>query len=310
MDSLSYVLQGIRLKTAIYGTVWLRPPWGVRIAGGEAAVFHAVTAGRCTFRLDDERSTIEVATGDVIVVPHGHAHTFQDDPLSPVRTIDLAAAARSGRRPPRQKAGGEATATGVVCGQFWFEDDKVHPLVATLPAAIHLRAADDARAADWFEPMLRFVAHENDRSTAGGDAIVTRFADVIVLQAIRTHLASMPLDERRWARALTDDKLCAALRLLHEHPEKPWTVAELARRAATSRSALAVRFATLIGEPPLQYLTRLRMHRAERLLRANGASLAEIASSVGYATEAAFSRAFKRAAGVAPGAYRRRSVGK
>ena len=158
--------------------------------------------------------------------------------------------------------------------------------------------------------MLRFVAHENDRSTAGGDAIVTRFADVIVLQAIRTHLASMPLDERRWARALTDDKLCAALRLLHEHPEKPWTVAELARRAATSRSALAVRFATLIGEPPLQYLTRLRMHRAERLLRANGASLAEIASSVGYATEAAFSRAFKRAAGVAPGAYRRRSVGK
>lgn len=154
--------------------------------------------------------------------------------------------------------------------------------------------------------MLQFVALENEARAPGTDAALARLSDVIVIQAIRAHLAELPADGDDWLHALADPQVGTALGLIHEHPEVPWTVTRLASHVGLSRSAFAARFTELVGRAPLQYLTYWRMQRAQRLLRAGSAGIAQIAAQVGYQTEPAFSRAFKRWVGVAPGRYRRR----
>jgi transcriptional regulator GlxA family with amidase domain len=174
-------------------------------------------------------------------------------------------------------------------------------LIATLPPLIHFSAACDGARARWIEPMVRSIALELD--TPGFAAVLARLSDVVIMQVIRSHVSSSA-----WVRALADPQLGSALALIHQHPERPWTVSELAARVGVSRSVFARRFKELVGESPLHYLTRLRMHEAQRLLRTSRAGIGEIAAQVGYQTEPAFSRAFKRSVGVAPGAFRRRHL--
>jgi AraC-like DNA-binding protein len=298
------MLTTVRLRTAVYGTVWLRPPWGVRIPSERAAAFHAVVSGRCWFRLDDGGVPSLLGPGDVVVLAHGDAHTFSDDPRSPVHTIELH------DTPPRDlpKAPPDVedpSATTVLCGHMWFDDEQANPLVAMLPAALFFRAAQEGHPVEWLESMIRFVARETDDPCIGSEAVLARLSDVIVIQAIRAHLAGLPVDGHGWLHALADRQLGGALALMHAHPETPWTVARLASEVGTSRSALALRFTSVVGEPPLRYLTRWRVQCAKRLLRGTSASIAEVAERVGYRTEPAFSRAFKRWAGAAPSAFRR-----
>jgi AraC-like DNA-binding protein len=187
-------------------------------------------------------------------------------------------------------------------------DQEANPLVDMLPAVLHFRGTTDGRPAGWLEPVLRIVALETDERALGADAVLARLSDVIVIQAIRAHLANLPLGGHGWLHALADAQLGAALALIHEHPEAPWTVEKLASEVGMSRSSFAVRFTAMVGEAPLRYVTRWRIHCAQRLLRANGAKVAEVAARVGYTTEPAFSCAFKRWAGQAPGEFRREAL--
>jgi len=306
MDALSYMLQMVRLRTSIYTTVQLRVPWGIGIPRSEAAVFHEVLAGRCWMWIGDARkadSPIELAAGDVVVVPHGHAHNFCDRLGSP---IEMLAPMTADTLPPPPDLEDDPKATQIICGLLWFDDRSANPLVSMLPPLIQLRAAAQGKPASWLAPLLQVVALESRAARLGSDAVLARLSDVFVVQAIRAHLAELPLSERGWLRALADARLGAALQLIHQHPEAHWTVAQLARRVGLSRSSFAARFSELVGEPPLAYATRWRMHYAQRLLRASSDGVARIAERVGYKAEPAFSRAFKRFVGLAPGEFRRR----
>jgi AraC-like DNA-binding protein len=172
------------------------------------------------------------------------------------------------------------------------------PPVIVLPGEL-------SRSVHWLEPTLKFIACEAQSGRPGAQTVVSRLADVLFIQIVRGYLATLPASSSGWLGALGDSQIGAALGFIHQSPELDWTVQSLAAKVAMSRSAFASRFARLVGEPPLAYVTRWRMQKAAGLLRQSSATLANIAERVGYDSEAAFSKAFKRAVGSAPGAYRR-----
>jgi len=198
---------------------------------------------------------------------------------------------------------GGAQAT-LVTGSFHFEDRRNNPLLSVLPNLIVL-PGEMSRNVHWLEPTLKFIACEAASGRPGAQTVVSRLADVLFIQIVRGYLATLPPGASGWLGALGDAQIGAALGLIHQSPELDWTVQSLAARVAMSRSAFASRFARLVGEPPLAYVTRWRMQKAAGLLRQSSATLADIAERVGYDSEAAFSKAFKRTVGSAPGAYRR-----
>ena len=153
---------------------------------------------------------------------------------------------------------------------------------------------------------LRLIAAEGRELRAGGEAVITRLSDILVIQAIRSWIAGEPVGQTGWLGALQDPRIGRAMSLVHRDPAQPWSVASLARETAMSRSAFAARFSQLVGEPAVRYVTRWKMHAALMWLKEENAALSEIASRLGYESEAAFSRAFKRFVGISPGAARRR----
>ena len=310
MDTLSYMLQTVRMRAALYASVRPRPPWGIGIPRLDAAAFHAVVSGRCWLRLDGEDSWLHLAPGDVVVLPHGHAHAFCDQPGSPVRLLSHLSADPGSLQPPQAplELPGSGPQTTVLCGHLWFDDPAASPLVGMLPPLLHFRAGAGGRPATWLGPVIQFLALETHAQAPGSHATLARLSDVIVIQAIRAHIAQLPDSGNGWLRALADPQLGQALTLIHQQPETPWTVPALAARAGLSRSTFTARFAELTGEPPLRYLTRWRMHHAQRLLRTGHPTVAQVAARVGYQTEQAFSRAFTRWVGITPGAFSRDST--
>ena len=309
MDTLSYMLQTVRMRTAVYASVRLRPPWGIGIPRLEAAAFHAVVSGRCWLRIDGEDTWLPLAPGDVVVLPHGHPHAFCDEPGSPVRLLSHLSADPDSLQPPKAplEPPGSDPQTTVLCGHLWFDDPAASPLVGMLPPVLHFRAGTGGRPAAWLDPVIQFLAQEIHAQAPGSHATLARLSDVVVIQAIRGHIAQLPDSGHGWLRALSDPQLGQALTLIHGLPETPWTVSQLAARAGMSRSTFTARFAELAGEPPLRYLTRWRMHHAQRLLRAGHPTVAQVAARVGYQTEQSFSRAFSRWVGVTPAAFGRDS---
>jgi AraC-like DNA-binding protein len=201
--------------------------------------------------------------------------------------------------------GGGGAATTLAGGFFSTENGSQNLLFASLPPVLHVKG-DAGTTVRWLEANLQFVASEMASGEPGFETIVSRLADILVVQAVRAHLAEKGGESKGWLRALVDPQIGRALSLIHEKPEGDWTVESLASEVGMSRSPFAARFAQLVEEPPLRYLTRWRMQKASRLLETSHAGLAVIAKRVGYDAEAAFSKAFKRYTGVSPGAYRRK----
>jgi AraC-like DNA-binding protein len=307
MDVLTDALEAIHLKSMVHGRLELSAPWGIRMDGGRSG-FYVVTRGTCWLEVGAAREPIQLASGDFVLLPRGQPHVLRDAR----RTRAVAASevfARCAKGTPGcqpggiRRYGGGGALTTMVGGCFAFEDGETNPLVASLPPVIHVKG-DGGAAVQWLETSLQFVASEMAAGQPGAATVVSRLADILFVHAVRAHLAKSG-DAGGWLRALVDPHVGQALGLIHEKPEEPWTVESLAVRVAMSRSAFAARFAQLVGEPPLTYLTRWRMQKATRLLRTGAASIADVASRVGYEAEAAFSKAFKRWTGVAPSAYRR-----
>jgi AraC-like DNA-binding protein len=260
-----------------------------------------VSAGECRLVLEEGGGTHRLGPGDFVVVPRGDAHRLQAGAAAHVERVEVVAArVRDGRA---QAGPGEAVAE-YLCGAFRFGALDDHPLLSALPPAIVVRSAGGAPH-PWLTAHLDAVACESRSGRPGGEAVVTRLSEVLFVQAIRYHLAELPAGATGWLAALRDASLGRAVALMHRHPERAWTVATLAREVGMSRSHFAERFAAVVGRAPLAYLADWRMHVGRTLLRDGGLRVGEVARRVGYGSEAAFSTAFKRATGVAPGAYRK-----
>ncbi len=305
MDVLTDVLETLRARGACYARLEAQSPFGVALPSSTHAAFHLVLEGKCVLTMDGH-ADVELSGGDLVAVPHGLPHTLADHPSTkPEHLRDLLGQAKR-LGPASLTVGGSGARTTLVCGKIDFEDPVGHPLLAALPPRILLRGGSNALV-EWLDPTLRFIASEAGSKRPGSQTVVSRLADVLFIQIVRGHLAASSPETSGWLGALGDPQIGAVLGLIHENPGGAWTVQSLAESAGMSRSAFATRFNRLVGEPPLHYLTRWRMQKAQRLLRDDRATLADVAARVGYDSEAAFSKAFKRAVGAAPGVYRRRA---
>ena len=266
-------------------------------------MFHFVTAGRC--RLDVKGSAaLELRPGELALVPHGEGHK-----LASARGVPAAKLFDLYREPVSERYeilrhGGGGAATRIVCGAVRFEHPTAVHLVSLLPSVICSPAGNSPQT-EWIHGTLRFMAGEASTMAPGSETIVTRLADILVIQAIRAWIASDPAAHGGWLGALQDRHIGRAMALIHREPARDWTLASLAAEVAMSRSALAARFTAKVGEPVMQYLTRWRMHLAMTRLRETDVGIGELADDLGYGSEAAFSRAFKRTLGMPPGAVRR-----
>jgi AraC-like DNA-binding protein len=327
-DTLSDLLRAVRLRGALFYHVEGAPPWVAEappageiipaiMPGAEHMIeFHGVVSGSCWGAIAGE-SPIRLEAGDVILFPQGDAHVMSSAPGLRAPRVDTDA--YFAPRPPqlpysltmrdpglvtsRGDAGGREQAT-LVCGFLGLDARPFNPLLASLPRV--LRIPGSTLGADsWVTTFLRAVVAESNSRRPGGEAVLERMSEMLFVEVLRRYIDALPPEQTGWLAGMRDPAVGRALSLIHEKPSEPWTMDTLGERAGLSRSSLHERFVRFIGQPPMQYLTQWRMQVASGLLRDSNATIVEVALSVGYESEAAFSRAFKRVAGVAPGAWRK-----
>ncbi len=305
MDPLDDLLQDLRLTDGYYCHSELGAPWGVDFPDLDWAGFHFVAEGRCCVLLKDR--TVVLEAGDFALLPHGRAHGLADDPSTPRLPFSTVKLDRIVPNACRLRVEGTGTCSVIVCGGARLSGAAVHPLLDLLPELILVQRK--ARAGyDWLRPTLEAMAHEVTHPRPGTLAVMTRLADVLIVQAVRTWIDACQSLDHGWLAALRDPQVGRSLSLMHREPGKDWDVERLAREVGMSRAVFAERFHALVGQPPKAYLTRWRMHLAGQWLHDERLNLAQVAERLGYGSEAAFSRAFKRHHGEAPGGFRRRGT--
>jgi AraC-like DNA-binding protein len=303
VDPLGEALHFLRMNGAFYCRSELTAPWGLTLPPMPGYVwFHVVTAGRLWLKAG-EADARWLGPGDLALVPHGDGHVLGSEPGAHAPGIlELERELVSDRYEILRHGAGGAP-TSLICGAVRFDHPAARRLVAALPEIIHVEAAA-APATDTMHSALRLLAAEARTLQPGSEAIITRLGDILVIQAIRYWIDTDPAARTGWLGALQHPQIGQAIALIHRDPARPWTLAALAREVAMSRSAFASRFTELVGEPAMAYVTRWRMHLALDELRDQGATVAQLAGRLGYRSEAAFARAFKRVIGMPPGAAR------
>lgn len=310
MDPLSDLLRIVRLDGAYFYAVEAAEPWSVEAvpardlsprimpSADHLISYHILTEGRCYGGLVGGEQ-VELVAGDVIVFPHGGAHV-----MSSARGMRVGSDLQTSPRPryPFATSIGDhgPPVTSLVCGFLGCDRRPFNPLLEALPHLMHMRGMPSAGLGSFIQQ----VTEETRLGRAGADCVLTRLAELMFIEVVRRYLDDLPPGQIGWLAGLRDEVVGRALTLLHRRPAHPWTLADLARESASSRSSLAKRFTELMGQPPMQYLTQWRMQVAANLLAQSSAKVATIASDVGYDSEAAFSRAFKKSTGLAPGAWR------
>jgi AraC-like DNA-binding protein len=303
MDVLSDVLSSIHLGGGVYFHCEMTSPWGMAIPRTEVAEFHVIVRGQCWLRLPDRPEPVMLQGGDVVAFLHGGAHGLVDAPTSAEQSVAEILDGQNLEHFGPVRHGGGGVPMSMLCGYFEFDRNSAHPLVAALPPFIHLRGTGLSEFS-WLQTALNFMIHETMAAKPGSEAVVGRLAGVLFVQMVRAYLEQTESPPAVLA-AIADRQIGAALSLMHKAPARTWTLELLARESGMSRSALASRFHQLVGDTPMQYLTMWRMQLARRLLAESALGTAAIAERVGYQSEAAFSKAFKKAVGMAPGAFRK-----
>ena len=301
MDVLADALAAMRAGPTRSARTEARAPWGLRFPAITGATFHVVLRGTCWLLPPTGGEPLALGPGHTVFLRDGSAHTLADDPATP--TVDF----RPRRWAPgatigRVDTGGTGPATLLLCGAYRLARTRPHPLLRALPELLHLPPDPDRSPA--LHTTVGLLGAELAGTRPGRDGIVPALVDAMLLYLLRAW-AEEQAGGLGWAAAITDPAIGHVLAELHDDPAHPWTVAELARRGGLSRSVFAQRFTALVGEPPLAYLTWWRMTTAARLLRDTTAPLAAVARQVGYRSEFAFAKAFKRAHGAPPGRFRR-----
>ncbi|HLM19663.1 MAG TPA: AraC family transcriptional regulator [Acidimicrobiia bacterium] len=312
---LEHALEQLRLEGAIFFRTELTEPFEFESSlsaiadqlhpGATRAIqFHIVARGTCWVAGDDgERHWAE--SGDVIVLPYGDHHVIGGaSPASCVPMIDLVAPLPWSDLPLIRHGGGGAP-VDLVCGYLVSDDPLFDPALRVFPSAFVVRLPIGA-ASGWVQASVAYAATENVPSNVSASRTSTRLPELVLIEVLRHHLASAPAADHGWLAALHDPVVAPALALLHGDPARRWTVADLAADVAVSRSVLDERFRQVLARSPIRYLTEWRMHLAEELLDTTELGVVPIARRVGYESEEAFSRAFKRAHGDSPGRWRAR----
>lgn len=315
MDALSETLRAVRLVGAIFIHARFTAPWCYQSPpadmvapllepGAERVViFHLLTEGECHVELAD-RPPVRLVAGDAILFPHGDAHRMCSQPGVPPAAAGERLAKVLSRRPARLAYGGGGARTRLVCGYLACDAQLASLLLQGLPPLVRVNVRDSS-AGDWLEASVRYALAEAGSPRPGGAGVLSRLAEVLFIEVLRLYMNAQGEGGTGWLAGVHDRVVGAALDALHKRPAQAWTLEALARTAGTSRSVLAERFQQLVGSSPMQYLTQWRMMLAANLLARSNAPLARIAEDVGYQTDTAFSRAFRREYGAPPAAWRR-----
>lgn len=315
-DVLSDVLRSVHLTGAVYFDFELSSPWvaeappsreiaSIVMPGAHRVIeYHLIARGTCWGNVVGD-PPIRLKEGDLIVFPQGDPHVLSSAPdmrASPDMTVFV--------RPTTplplvyERGGGGPDRTRIVCCFLGCDERPFNPLLTALPRTIHLSSARLEAASGWLATLLNIAVRESGSARAGRDNILARMSELMFVEAIRRYIETLSPAQTGWLAGLRDPVVGQALAALHGEPATAWTVESLARAVGVSRSVLADRFAEMVGQPPMQYLSLWRMQLASRLLL-EGEPVVEAAAAVGYESEAAFSRAFKKVVGAAPGSWRR-----
>ncbi len=302
-DPLGEVLQLLRLSGVLYCNAEFTDPWGIEVPELPGVMnVEVVTSGHCWIEIDGE-APVFLPEGSLVLIPRGRRHRLRGNPGDRTTDLEDIPVERVGDRFEIMRFGGGGRPTEVTYYGVRFDPYLAERLVRLLPEILHLRThVDDG---SWLHSTIRFIAEEARQRLPGSETVITRLADILVIQAIRTWIESVREESQGWIAALHDRQVGRAMALMHRQPERDWSVAGLAAEIGMSRSGFAARFTELVGEPVLRYLTALRMQLAHRELQQTSDTLAQIAARVGYHSEPAFNRAFKRVVGMPPGAVRK-----
>jgi AraC-like DNA-binding protein len=326
-DTLSDVLRAVRLRGAVFYYIDGSSPWvaeappaseiipGIMPGAEHMIEFHAVAQGSCWAAIAGEPA-VRLNESDIILFPQGDAHVMSSAPgmRAPNADKEVFFAPRPPQLPyalslrgsevttARLDGGGRDRST-IVCGFLGLDARPFNPLLAALPRVMHV-SGSTLGPDSWVASFFRAAVIESNQRRPGGEAVLERMSEMLFVEVLRRYLDNLPAGQTGWLAGMRDPSIGRVLALLHEKPDSAWTLERLADDAAMSRSTLHERFVHFIGQPPMQYLAQWRMQVAAGLLRDTKAKLIEVALGVGYESEAAFSRAFKRAVGVAPGAWR------
>ena len=303
MDALTDILRTLRLSSSLYFRTELTSPWGIRVpAKGRVARFHIVIRGQCWLQVEGSEG-IHMSNGDLVVVPHGAAHSIADQEHAEVRPLGdvLQSVGYTGDGP--LVYGGGGTGCCLVCGEFAFDDFGRHPLLDNLPAKLVV-TGDKSYNALWLDSAIGFIGHEAAKLEPGAHAIIDRLSEIIFIQVVRATLTAAK-ENLPFLSLFADQRINKVLGAIHSAPEQDWTVERLGQVVNMSRSSFSNRFTELANMTPLQYVIFVRMQKASRLLVESSASLATVAEQVGYQSEAAFSQSFKKQYAMRPGEFRR-----
>ena len=305
MDVLSQLVAAMATGRPQSFLVEGHPPWGRRFSSAPGAEIHVMLEGQTTL-LQPGGRTVRLDMGDVLLVPGGAGHGLASSPDVPLIDVE---------RPVQRDVSGPVTVgpdqlptrglrSRMLCGTYRLDTSRQAPLLRRLPASVVL--GTDAGRHPELSAVVALLVRELSRAAPGASLAVGSLLDLLLVETLRAWFRQHP--DENWAAELSDPPIADALRYLHAHPQRSWTVAELADAVGLSRAAFARRFTDRVGQPPLAYLTSWRMVMASRLLRDENRVLADVAHSVGYSSSYAFSNAFKRLHGVAPGTYRQNSA--
>lgn len=307
VDPVTDILRSLRLVSSIFSTAQLTAPWSIHTRGAPGAIFHGVVRGRLNFRLGRTGEPIEVKAGEIVLVSQGSPHTMGDEPdRYPVPITELNDA-HHGQGIPCLVHGGEGDQTDIVCGAFRLDHGGSDMILRLLPEILHIKPSDTALMS-WFDSTLGLMRAEAQSGRPGADAILARLADVLLVQMLRAGLDALPEENAGWLAALRDPQIGQALAVIHAEPAAKFSAGDLASQVGMSRSNFFDRFTKLVGEPPAQYLTRWKVQTAVDLLNRAELSNAEVAGRVGYRSEDAFGKVFKKHTGLTLGEYRARCI--
>lgn len=317
MDALSNVLRVTRLTGGVFLHAEFSEPWclAAQMEPGQCAPYlspttylipyHYVVEGRLGVRCEG-LEPVELHAGEVVIFPRNDRHllgsSFNLPPISAQQVIQPDA--DGGLQVIRHGGGGAQCR--IICGFLGCESIANNPVIATLPRVLRLNV-EQGGAAEWIRSTFQYAADEVAAGRPGSETVLAKLSELLFVEAVRRYTDTLPAEQTGWLAGLRDPQIARVLALLHGDVGRDWTVDELGREVGMSRSALADRFTRMIGLAPIQYLSNWRMQIAAQDLRLTGASLAQIGEKVGYESEAAFSRAFKKAFGVAPAAWRRQA---
>ena len=322
---LSDVLRTVRLTGALFFPMEASSPWIDEVPSIAAFAplvlptaqhvvsYHVVRRGACWAGLAGG-APVRLDAGDILVVPHGDAYFMASSPDVPQGAPPDAALAffrgMAMSSAPRVviEGGGGAERTGIICGFLGCDVRPFNPVLASLPRMVHLRGGQPAPGNDRVAQIVELALAESREGGPGAKSVLLHLSEVLFVEVVRRYLQSVTPDQGGWLAGLRDPLVGRALAVLHERPADAWTLARLAREVGASRSALSDRFTHLVAQPPMRYLTHWRLQLAARLLADGAAKVSGVARDVGYESEAAFSRAFKKTSGASPATWRRRSA--